>query len=128
MLKPVERRPSKSLLECLERLSYFVAEDVPGREREWAEAVEGGLYRVGTALEQHIASTKAPEGPFAEVDETRPTLGRQAEELRTDHEELLKEVESLRQLMQHVAQSFQSDAIPQKRNVRTKIPDFQALR
>ena len=66
-----------------------MATDVPGRERDWAEGVMDALARLETALRQHRAGAKAPDGPLAEVDETRPTLARQADELRKDHDEFL---------------------------------------
>jgi hypothetical protein len=41
------------------------------------------------AVRQHAASVEAPDGMYAQVDLTRPTMARQVSELRQEHKEFL---------------------------------------
>src|SRR5262245_14112204 len=86
-----------ALMLSLDRLRQALAADVPGYEREWAEAVGDALAPVETALRQHRAAARSPDGLLAEVDETRPTLARQADELRHDQDDLLTQIVILRE-------------------------------
>jgi hypothetical protein len=91
----------------LEPLEQALAAAVPGREREWASAVGEALSRVESALRQHQAAARAPDGLFAEVDEARPTLARQADRLRIDHDSLLNQARVLREEVRRAAEAFQ---------------------
>jgi hypothetical protein len=109
-------------------LGQALAADVPGHEREWAEAVGDALARVETALRQHRAAAKAPDGLLAEVDETRPTLARQANELRSDHDDFLAQVLALRAEVQRAAEAFQPATTPSSAMNRRGVADFGAIR
>jgi hypothetical protein len=124
--QPVRKEDALGL--SLDQLRQALAADVPGREREWAEAVEGALARVGTALGQHRADARAPDGLLAEVDETRPTLARQAEELRGDHEHFLAQLRTLRQDVRRAAEAFQPGAGPGAAASAGGVADFGAIR
>lgn len=112
----------------LDRLRQAQAADVPGREREWSAAVGDALARVETALRQHRAAAKAPDGLLAEVDETRPTLARQADELRSGHDDYLKQILALREEVRRAAEAFQPAAGTSAKTGIGGVPDFGALR
>jgi hypothetical protein len=105
-----------------------LAEDDPGREREWAAAVEDARARVEAALRQHRASAKAPDGLLAPVDETRPTLARQANELRHDHDEFLAQVVALGQQVRDAAKAFQPAADSAQTVGAAGVVDFRTIR
>ena len=85
----------------LKPLQEALAVAVPGHEREWTAAVGEALSRVETALRQHRAAARAPDGLLAEVDETRPSLARQADRLRIDHDAFLKDALALEEPLHH---------------------------
>jgi hypothetical protein len=95
-LQSPSRMKHDALELSLNRLSQAVVADMTGQERWWTEAVGTALACVETALRQHRAAAKAPDGLLAEVDETRPTLARQADGLRSDHDDFLAQVRALR--------------------------------
>ena len=127
-LRPQPPRNDDSLGQCLDRLGQAVAADVPGREQEWAEAVIDALAHVETALRQHRTAAKAPDGLLSEVDETRPTLARQANELRNDHDALLAQVLALRNEAQRAAEAFQPASTPSAKTGAGGVADFGAIR
>jgi uncharacterized membrane protein YccC len=86
------------------------------------------LARVETALRQHRAVAKAPEGLFAMVDETRPTLARQADGLRGDHDDILKQILDLRKAVQRAAGAMQASANPALRKDAGEVTDFGTIR
>jgi hypothetical protein len=109
-------------------LGQAVTADVPGRERAWAEGVRDELAHVETALRQHWSAAKAPDGLLAEVDETRPTLARQANELRHDHDALLAQVLALRNEAQQAGEAFQPEGTPSAKTGAGGVADFGAIR
>jgi hypothetical protein len=127
-LQTQPRRKDDALALSLDSLRQALATDVPGREREWAQAVGDTLARVEATLRQHRAAAKAPDGLLAMVDETRPTLARQADELRTDHDDFLKQVIALREEVCRAADAFQSSADRSARPDAGNIVDFSAIR
>src|SRR5437879_5050561 len=80
------------LVLALERLHQALAEDFSGQEGQWVDTVGGALARVEMALRQHRAGAKGPDGLLAQAEETRPTLNRQADELRRNHDGFLMQV------------------------------------
>jgi hypothetical protein len=126
--QPPLRRKDDALLSCLERLRQTLKAEVPGREREWAEEVESALGQIETALRLHKAAARAPDGLLAQVDETRPTLARKADELRNDHEKWLARVLALREELQHAAQAFRPAAEASSTKVGGGVADFGAIR
>jgi len=122
------RRKEDALVVSAERLRQALATDVPGHEREWAVTVGEALARVETALRQHRTSAKAPDGPLAEVDETRPTLARQADELCSEHSDLLKQFVALHEEVQRAAEAFKPAADARAQTGTAGVPDFSAIR
>ena len=128
ILQTQPRSKPSALGASLDRLGQAVAADVPGQERIWAEAVGDALVRVETALRQHRASAKDPDGLLAEVDETRPTLARQADGLRSDHDDFLAQVLSLREEVRHASDVFQPVANSGPPTRAGGVVDFGAIR
>jgi hypothetical protein len=90
--------------------------------------VEDALARVGAALGQHRADARALDGLLAEVEETRPTLARQAVVLRGHHDDFLAQLRTLRQEVQRVADAFQPPAGPAPAAGVGRVADFGATR
>ena len=89
-----------------DRLSQALDRVIPGRERRWAESLNEVLACVERALRQHMVTAQDPDGVFAEVDETRPSLARQTCQLRQDHSGLLEQCLALRQEVRRAAGAF----------------------
>jgi hypothetical protein len=122
------QRKDDALVLARDGLGQALAADVAGQERPWALAVAEALARVETALRQHRAVAKAPEGLFAMVDETRPTLARQADGLRGDHDDILQQVLDLRKAVQRAAGALQASANPARRKDAGEVTDFGTIR
>jgi hypothetical protein len=122
------RRKEEDLAFALDQLRQALAAHVPGSEWEWADTVGEALAGVDTALRQHRTLAKAPDGLLAEVDETRPTLARQADELRSEHGDLLTQVRALREQVQRAAEAFKPAAEALTRTGAGGVPDFGAIR
>jgi hypothetical protein len=127
-LQSQPRRKDDALGLYSDRLGQALAAEVPGHEREWSEAVGDALARVETALRQHRAAAKAPDGLLAEVDETRPTLARQANQLRSDHDDFLAQVLALREEVQRAAEAFQPATDPPPTTSARGVADFGVIR
>ncbi len=95
-----------ALALSLDQLQQTLAASDSGREQQWAEAVGYALARLEDALRKHRAAARRSDGPLAEVDQTRPTLARQADDLRSDYDEFLRQITSLREQIQHSSQAF----------------------
>jgi hypothetical protein len=78
------------------RMSRALNAAFRGRERQWTESLDEALAGVEGSLRRHMMTAQQPEGVFAEVDETRPTLARQAARLREEHGRLLEQCVALR--------------------------------
>jgi hypothetical protein len=122
------RRTDDALALSLDTLRQALAADVPGRERQWADAVGDAAARVEAAPRQHRAAAKAPDGILAEVDETRPTLARRADELRTEHDDFLEQVRALREEVRLAAEAFRPGAGAAAQPVVAGVVDFGAIR
>jgi hypothetical protein len=117
-----------ALAKSLDRLKETISATVPGHEREWAEAVGAAIDAVEIAMRQHKASAKASDGVLAEVDETRPTLSRQADEIRQEHGDLLKDIASLRKEVFRAAVAFGPNGDPSQINPSGGVLDFGEIR
>jgi hypothetical protein len=104
------RRKDDPLAPSLERLRQALSAAMSGHERVWVETLQEILAQMEPALRQHRAGTKADGGALAEVDETRPTLARQADEVRSDHDELLGQVVALNRQVQLATAAFSDGA------------------
>src|SRR5262245_1548049 len=122
------RRKHDALDLSLDRLRQALAADVHGHEREWSETVGDALAGVETALRQHRAVAKATDGLLAEVDETRPTLARQADKLRSDYDDFLVQVRALRAEVQFAVEAFTTAAAPSAQTGAGGVVDFGAIR
>src|SRR4029079_19252689 len=90
----------------LGELCNAVAMDAEGREGEWVERVGQALADVEPALRQHRAVAKCPDGLFGEVDQTRPTLARQADDLRSEHDNFLLQLVTLHERVRQAVDAF----------------------
>jgi hypothetical protein len=93
--QPPRRAKDDPLTLGLEQLGQAVAADVPGREREWTQAVRDALARVEAALRQHRAAAKTPEGPLAEVEKTNVTITVDQDKIRQDEEKAKEKVREI---------------------------------
>jgi hypothetical protein len=121
------RRKGDALVLSLDQLRSTIASEIPGRQREWAEAVENALASVESALRQHRAAAKDPDGLLSEVDENRPALARQASGLRSDHGDLLAQVLALRKELRRAAEAFQPTTVRSPTTLAGGVPDFGAI-
>lgn len=121
-------RNEASVARAAERLRTVLAEPIGGREQQWAESVAKALDRVESALRKHRAMAKDPEGLFASVDEIRPTLAKQADELRNRQDVLLDQVNVLRDDIESATASLQLTADPDPVMVQAKSAELSALR
>jgi hypothetical protein len=110
-LQAKPQRKSDALGLSLENLHQALVADVSGREQEWLKELEAALSRAETALRQHRDATHAPDGALAEVDETRPTLARQADGLRGDQEDLLNQFLALREEVRRTTEHASNKAV-----------------
>jgi len=123
------------LVQPIEAMEHALEMGYPGREGEWSEAVIAGFVNVGQALRLHAAAVEGPDGLFAKVDLTRPTLGRRVNQLRRDHRELQQRTRDLQERLQLAAQAFQPDPDTLDRALPSPVPagplavaDFGAIR
>lgn len=122
--KPQTHGQEDSLALSANTLREAIDAEAPGHERQWAEAIDRALAEVEMAIRKHLIPSK---DPTAEVDQTRPSLARQADELRSEHGDLLAAVHHLREQVQRVVQAFQPAPDVNTRNA-PGIVDLGALR
>jgi hypothetical protein len=126
---------SDTLLIRVERLEQALTAEVAGRECGWTEAVRAALADIGGALRQHTFEAEAPDGLFAQVDLTRPTLVRQVGGLRHEHADLVEQAATLQQEVERAAEAFQArrqalplaEPLPEPSPPRS-VADFGVLR
>ena len=118
----------RALAISLDQLEHTLAATVPGREQQWAEAVGVAIDAVEKALRRHKAAARDPNGPLAEVDETRPTLSRQADEIRDGHGDLLQDLLSLRTEVFRAAAAFGPHGAADAGKERGVVVDFGDIR
>src|SRR5262249_46278410 len=126
----VRRSKDDVLVQAADRLCQALAEEAPGRERKWAEAVGAALSEVEKGLWHYQAAAATPDGgPLAEVDQTRPTLRRQSAEWRHDLAELREKCLALQEDVRHAAAAFQATADTLLERTGTEnVPVFGDLR
>jgi hypothetical protein len=109
-------RPRKwdALISAMDRLRQALAADLS--EQRGIETLRLALFVVDNALRQHMKSAEVPDGLFAAVDETRPTLGRQVNELSIEYSDLLGQVLNLQ------------TELPSAAPGRVKSPNLAVLR
>jgi predicted nucleic acid-binding protein len=111
-----------------ENLSRALAAAIAGREREWAEAVAATLARMETALRRHRAVANDPDGLFAAVDEIRPALAKQADELRNTHSDFLDQVNVLRDEVESALAAMHLASDLDSKTVEAKVGDLNVIR
>ncbi len=104
-MTPRSSKPPQDLLTLSANgLRDAIAKEAVGHERQWAEHVLPALSKVEVALRTHLAAVM---DPTAEIDKTRPTLARRAEELQREHGDLLAAVHHLGERLGRAVQAFQ---------------------
>jgi|SRR5262245_34064209 len=117
-----------TLALAADHLSQALSAKIGGREREWAESVAATLARMETALRKHRAVANDPEGLFAAVDEIRPALAKQADELRSNHSDFLEQVNVLRDEVESAVAAMQLNPDPEAKPVGDKVADLSVIR
>src|SRR5438105_1323912 len=110
-LQAPHRMQQDRLMLSLDQLRQALDQEAHGRYQEWAATVGDVLLRVETALRQHRVAAKSPNGPLAEVDETRPTLARQVDGLRSDHDDFIQDIVALREEVRRTDEEMDVGAI-----------------
>lgn len=116
-----------TLARRAENLSRALSANISGREREWAETVAATLARVETALRKHRAVANDPDGLFAAVDEIRPALAKQADDLRNNNSAFLEEVNVLRDEVESALAALQLTPDSGAKSVEAKA-DLSVIR
>jgi hypothetical protein len=116
------------LARAADRLREMLAAEIPGHERRWAQCVERALVLVEAAMRQHLAALQEPDGFLAEVDVTRPTLARQADQLLSGDEDLIAQLIALRDQARRAAQAFQPTLRSAAASAGQGIADLSAIR
>jgi hypothetical protein len=62
-----------------------LAAPASGRSDAWAKDLAAELENLGTAIEQHIALTEAPDGLLEDIVRLEPRLAKRVERTRADH-------------------------------------------
>src|SRR5262249_34004583 len=116
-------------------LSRTLTAAIPGHEREWAQEVSYALANIEKGLRQRMAVAAAPDGPLAAVDDTRPTLVRQAALLKRGQGGLLEQCLSLQEEVKRAASvfapasdTFDETIVSAQPADAVAIPDFGAIR
>jgi hypothetical protein len=76
----------------------------------WTENVAKAIAKIQKKLRQHTAAAQEADGLFSEVDDTRPTLARQTDELRREHSNLLGQLLALREEVSRAKQAIAANA------------------
>ena len=111
-----------ALEQSVEDLKQALTCRISGQEQQWLDSVAKAIADVQEKLRQHSATA----GLFAEVDITRPTLGRQTDELQREHSNILGELLGLREEIQRVKQAISTS--PAMENGGTNPSDLGAIR
>ena len=108
----MQRERADPLIVVADRLRQALAEDIHGHEREWGQAVANSLAHVETAVWQHRLHANAKDGSLATVDNSRPTLARQVDALRSECDGFLMQATALREEAQRIAEFLRPKANP----------------
>jgi hypothetical protein len=125
-----EASPTKldRLTGSLDRLDKALDINVPGNEWHWANTVENSFAQVESALREHRALARSPNGILSGVDETRPSMARQADTLRNDFDHLVAQILVLRKEVRRAAEAFRPPSDLGGKAAGGEIPDFGAIR
>src|SRR5207245_620821 len=89
------------LLEAMNALEFALAARAPRRERDWCERVAKELGELDAALERHVLRAETPQGLFAEVEASAPTLHHRIVRLKRQHADLLRQLDGLETFVEH---------------------------
>jgi hypothetical protein len=117
------RKPEELLKRSIMLLKRALAGRAAGREYPWSASVADALDQVRQAMEG-----RATDPTNTAIDGTRPTLARQADELRREYCDCLVRAESLHIEIKRVAQQFAPRARAKVRDQTGSIPDFADIR
>src|SRR5262245_36129513 len=113
------------LLQRVRQLQRTLSAPPTGRERDWAEDVGHALDKLLLALRRHTRKMDGPHGTDALVDMTRPTLARQADELREDQDMFLVHAQAFRQEVRQAVEASPTD-VPEFGFLQSRLTDFAA--
>jgi len=97
------RRRRAELRDAIGRLESALAAPSPGRIVQWRQQVRTRLDQLGADFDEHIAVTEGPDGVYDDVVSSAPRLARAVEQLRHDHESILKQLDHCTSLVGSVA-------------------------
>jgi len=120
---PIPRTEQDPLTDAIDGLEDVL--EGSGHEREWIERLNAAVIELGAALRKHMKFADLPEGIFAEVDETRPTLARQIHGLCGDHYDLLVSTVFLHDEIQHAAEVIRAGR--EGRGEPSDLPDLETI-
>jgi len=130
----MNRVTDDALLYAIERLESALSAAPVGYERTWAEKVSGALEDVEQVLREYTVESGASDGPFSEVDLTRPSLVRRVSALRRDLALQVGKAHALHTELDHAAEAFtarpdkaEAAGVPEPAR-QASVPDFGSLR
>jgi chromosome segregation ATPase len=110
MLQTTMHSLPDALEQAIEGLKQALACRMTGQESQWTENVTKEIANIQKKLRQHTATAQAADGLFSEVDDTRPTLARQTDELRREHSDMLGQFLALREEVQRAKETIAANA------------------
>jgi hypothetical protein len=96
------RRRRAELRDALGRLEAALAAPTPGRIVDWRQSVRMRLDQLSADFDEHIAVTEGPDGVYDDVVASAPRLARSVDQLRHDHEAILKQLDHCTALVEAV--------------------------
>jgi len=87
------RRRRAELRDAIGRLEAALASPSPGRIDQWRQNVRIRLDQLSADFDEHIAATEGPDGVYSDVVSSAPRLARAVDQLRHDHEAILKQID-----------------------------------
>lgn len=118
------RKPDEALKQAMNSLERALANKTAGREYQWSAAVADALDLVQRAMHSRPADPTSSEA----VDDTRPTLARQADEVRREYSHCVDRVEGLRVEIKRVTNQFAPKKRSKARDEADSIPNFAEIR
>jgi two-component SAPR family response regulator len=110
MLQTIMRYHPDTLEQAIEDLKQALASRTAGQESQWTENVAKAIANIQKKLRQHTATAQEEDGLFSEVDDTRPTLARQTDEIRREHSNLLGQLLALREEVHRAKETIAANA------------------
>jgi len=114
------------LLMLAKRLEQALAADAS--QPDWLERVGLVLERVEQMLEQHLADIEAPDGVFADVDQTKRSEGRDIERLHKSYGQFVQQAHDLKAEVDRVKQGKSRAGSFLRERLRTFVADLEAHR